>query len=210
MTDAVDIRAARSAEDLERVYRFRYRIYVEEMRRKQKYADHALRRIEDPLDVGAINLAAFRENEVVGTVRINFSRTSDIGYYGDFYAMTSVGDDHPAHTSINTRLMIAPEFRKSRLALKMAIASYEFGAPKGIKWNFVDCNDHLVAFFKGLGYIEHVPKAEHEEYGLVTRLRLDVLNVVHLGLVNSPFVPYAKRLLSEITRPPELLSYGHG
>jgi hypothetical protein len=154
MTAGIDIRPAISQEDLEAVFRFRYKIYVEEMNRKQHYADHERRRIEDPLDAFAINLVAWQGDEVVGIVRINFPRDSDVGVYNDFYAMSTVGDDHPAHTSINTRLMIAPNFRKTRLALKMAIASYEYGTPKGIKWNFIDCNDHLVPFFRALGYVE--------------------------------------------------------
>jgi len=186
---------AQTRDELELVYGFRYRIYVEEMGRKQKYADHERRRIQDPLDSGAINLAAFREDGIVGLCRINFPRDSDIGQYEEFYAMSTVGDDHPSSTSINTRLMIAPELRASRLGIKLAMASYEYGVPKGIKWNFIDCNDHLVPFFTALGYVQHVPKAQHEEYGLVTRMRLDVRNLAHLSTLRSPFASMLPRLL---------------
>jgi Acetyltransferase (GNAT) domain len=110
---SVDIRVAESHADLEKTYRFRYQIYVEEMGRVQKYADHARRRIEDRLDKNAVNLAAFRDGKVVGVVRINFPRESDVGDYERSYHLSSVGKDHPTHTSINTRLMIAPSTAKA-------------------------------------------------------------------------------------------------
>jgi hypothetical protein len=44
--------------ELEELFSFRYRIYVEEMQRKQKYANHASKQTRDPLDDFAINLIA--------------------------------------------------------------------------------------------------------------------------------------------------------
>jgi GNAT superfamily N-acetyltransferase len=164
---AVEIRVAETRADLEKIYRFRYLIYVEEMGRVQSYADHARRRIEDPLDESAVNLAAFRGEDVVGVVRINCPRDSDVGDYERFYHLSSVGQDHPAHTSITTRLMIAPEYRKGRLAVRLATAVYEYGTVRGIRWSFIDCNPHLIPFFRGLGYVEHIPPADHPEYGTV-------------------------------------------
>jgi len=181
------IGVAQTPKELERVFCFRYRIYVEEMRRKQRYADHAHRRIEDPLDADGINFAAFCADEVVGVCRVNLARDSDLGYYSAFYLMDSVGSDHPGATSITTRLMIGPEYRTKGLAVRLALASYKYVVPRGIRWNFIDCNDHLVRFFMGLGYVAHVPKSEHEEYGLVTRMRLEIHGLQHLERLRSPF-----------------------
>ncbi len=183
----ISIRTAVTPAELEAVYRFRYIVYVEEMRRKQTYADHARRRIVDPLDDGAVNLAAWRGNEIVGVVRLNFTRASCIGEYESFYEMHSVGQDHPLHTSLNTRLMVAPQLRQTRLGLSLAIASYHYAAPRGIKWNFIDCNDHLLPFFLRLGYVPHVPPGEHADYGLVNRLRLNLRDLDHLTKMKSPF-----------------------
>ena len=44
---------------LDALYAFWYRIYVEEMARPQKYADHATRRIRDPLDDRGYNIVAW-------------------------------------------------------------------------------------------------------------------------------------------------------
>lgn len=196
MNNAIEIRIAECEKELNAVFNFRYRIYVEEMNRKQHYADHDQKRIQDPLDVGAINFAAWRGDELLGVVRVNFPRDSDIGIYEDFYAMRSVGVDHPQCTSIVTRLMVAPALRNSRLGLDLSIACYRYGLVCGIKWNFIDCNEHLETFFSTLGYTAHVPRAVHVEYGLVTRLRLNLHNDAHLTSIRSPFAHVLKEFVA--------------
>ena len=69
-----EIRLAATDVELEALYAFRYRIYVEEMGRPQKYADHDMRRIRDPLDETGRNLVAWDNSEIVGCVRVNFAR----------------------------------------------------------------------------------------------------------------------------------------
>lgn len=193
MGNNISIRIAKNSDELERVFRFRYKIYVEEMNRTQFDADHKNRRIEDPLDETAINLAAWANGEVIGAIRNNAAQDGPLGMYESFYGMTDVGSDHPTLTSITTRLMIAPMYRKSALAIHLANESYRIGLQRGIQWNFIDCNPHLRSFFLSLGWIEHLPPAEHPEYGLVHRMRLDLANHTHLEALSSPF---AKQLQS--------------
>ncbi len=69
---SLTIRLAETSEDRQRVFRFRYEIYVEKMKRPQTYADHAARSVEEPLDgTGRIYLAEDDQGHVVGTVRSN-------------------------------------------------------------------------------------------------------------------------------------------
>lgn len=182
------IARASTTGELEAIYRFRYEIYVEEMNRVQKDADHAARRIEDSLDATAINLAAWDNDQLVGVVRVNFARDGRLGAYEGFYDMGSVGADHPSRTSIDTRLMVVPKLRHTRLPLLLARACYRYALARDIRWNFIDCNAHLVGFFARLGYKEHLSKGRHEEYGIVTRMRLDLENADYLAEVNSPFL----------------------
>ena len=196
------IRVVTDPGDLEKIYRFRYRIYVDEMQRFQKHADHAAKRIRDPLDDGAINIAAFEGGEVVGVVRANESRGSNLGAYEPFFQLDRMGDDHPEHTSIVTRLMIAPHLRRSTLAVRLCIECYTLGLEEGIKWCFIDCNDHLVEFFKGLGFMPYIGKIIHEEYGEVTPMRLRLHDQQHLDAVRSPFAACLRNWLDNpMARP---------
>ncbi len=183
-----DIRPALTPDDLLAVYRFRYSVYVEEMGRAQKYADHNAKIITDPLDVPAAHvLAAWEAGEVVGTVRYNFLRSSDIGEYAEQYAIAGLAPDLLAATSITTRLMVHPRHRRTTLATRLACEAYRRALDCGTLLDFIDCNAHLVEYFAGLGYRPHRTDFVHPEYGAVTVMRLDLTDRPHLESVRSPF-----------------------
>jgi len=184
--NAVQLSVCHSQKELQDLFAFRYRVYVEEMKRPQKYANHAAKLIRDPLDNRGRNIIARAGDEIVGCVRVNFSRDGDLDYYERLLAMDKVGHSHPTATSLCTRLMVAPDYRRSTLAVRLACASFDMGLRNGIVWNFVDCNDHLVEFFTRLGY-ECTHQAVHEEYGLVNVMRLNILDENHLRDAGSVF-----------------------
>ncbi len=188
MAERPTIGLARTAEERARIFRFRYRIYVEEMGRTQKHADHANRTVEEPFDATGHLLYAEQGGEIVGTLRTNFARETDLGYYTWLFGLTSVGGAHPAAVSLTTKLMIVPELRSGTLAVRLALAVYDFGGARGIRHDFIDCNPHLEDFFQRLGYRRYWPHVEHPEYGRVLPLRLDLDDHAHLAGIRSPFV----------------------
>lgn len=157
------------------------------MARIQLYADHENKRIEDPLDPTAINFAAWHEEAVVGHLRVNFSRNSPLGYYSDVFGMAFAGDDHPSATSVSTRLMVASQFRGSKVTVRLCAAAFQAGLEHGIRWNFIDCNEHLVPLFKRLGFREYRAMVRHNEYGEVMPLVLKLHDQAHYDELGSPF-----------------------
>lgn len=186
-TGPIRIILAKDSHILKQIYKFRYQIYVDEMHLSQIYADDVNRTIQDPLDDGGYNFAAMRGNKVVGVLRVNFPRTSDICFYEDFLDLESVGHFHPSNTSICTRLMVASARRGTSLALRLSKASYAFGLANRVRFNFIDCNTSLVPFFERLGYVFH-RLAEHPEHGIGSVMRLDLLDRVRLIQLRSPFL----------------------
>jgi len=184
----IRIKLAETAEERDQIFRFRYQIYVEEMGRAQKHADHVNRRIEDPLDAGGLILGAWNRNEVIGTVRTNFVGFCEIGEYLDMYSLVHLDPDRLRKSSVTTRLMIRPDFRKGTLAIRLARAVYELGLKAGIISDYIDCNHHLLGFFEGLGYRLHRDNLVHPEYGLVNVLSLELSDHDHFLLVGSPFL----------------------
>jgi len=71
--------------------------------------------------------------------------------------------------------------------MRLAQVSYSFGLRNKIRYNFVDCDDHLIGFFQRLGYIFH-RRAEHPEYGMGNVMRLDLLDRTRMAQTRSPFV----------------------
>jgi len=188
-TGAINVRFVSSPEELDAIYRFRYAVYVEEMKRKQAYADHVKKLIADPLDKGAHVLAAFdREGKVIGTLRTNLLRESDIGHYRELYGLDRLSAEESKSTSISTRLMVAPEFRDGTLPVEMAKALCTFSIDQGITADFADCNLPVLGFFLGLGYQIFRPCVHSPEYGEVSVVRLDLANLDHLRKVKSPLL----------------------
>lgn len=181
------IRLAQTEAEREAIYRFRYDTYVREMNRTQTYADHERGWVKEPLDDTAHLLGAFAGAEAVGTYRINFGRTSDLGMYDQLYGMNWAGEFHPWHTSISTKFMVAAKYRGSALGIKLAVAAYKFARMNGIEFDFIDCNDHLLGFFGYLGYRQYTGHITHPEYGIVNPLVLSLSDEAHLQAVKSPF-----------------------
>ncbi len=180
------IRLARGQADHDALYAFRYEIYTKEMNRVQKHADHIRQRIEDPLDETAHNFIALSQGRIVGCVRVNFAIDGGLDYYRDLLNMMALVTEYPANASLCTRLMVTGNLRGGTLALRLCRTAFRFILSQRIRWNFIDCNDHLVSFFEKLGYIRR-GQVNHEEYGRVNAMSLDMHDWRHLIACRSPF-----------------------
>ena len=185
----------------EELYRFRYGIYVEEMGRIQRYADHEACRIRDPLDEVGHQGLMYADDRLAGCIRMNFLRDGGVGEYFDLYGLSALSDPEIERASICTRLMVAPFVRRSAASIGLVTFAYEFGLQSGIETCFIDCNSHLTRFFKRFGWKPLFNK-EHAEYGRVDVMRLDLIDVDHLSRIGSPFAPIARHYLDESSRTP--------
>ncbi|MEM8736191.1 MAG: GNAT family N-acetyltransferase [Planctomycetota bacterium] len=179
------IRLATSGEDLAQVYRFRYKIYIEEMERRQLYANHSAKCIVDPLDKTGYTLAAWKDGQVVATVRNNHFGEEAATEYTELYGLPC--KDINSRTVFTTRLMVAPSFRRGTLATRVCIQLYREALSRGTTTAYLDCNSHLVDYFAGLGYRTHLREVEHREYGTVAVMRLDLHDIEYLRRIRSPF-----------------------
>ena len=191
---AIEIIEARDEASREAIFRFRYEIYVREMRRPQKDADHERGRIEDSLDAFAVLLAAkdTSTGRIVGTVRSNVLGDGSAGPYEALYGLAHLAPSARRVTAITTRLMVERNRRGTVLASMLATALFGIGHARGVEADFIDCNAHLVPFFARLGYRE-AGMIEHPEYGLVTLMRLDLQDDAFLRKIGSPFAGVQER-----------------
>lgn len=195
----LDLGTAQSNADFDDVYRFWYDIYVGEMGRHQNdpNTSHASSRLYDPLATAGSLCVARRDGIVVGTVLSTPIEHPAAEKYQKLYGLTDLPTTERVATAITTKLMVSPSLRKTRLPLRLAFATYDWGLHTGIKHNYIDCNDHLVRLFRRLGYQEHLPLLYLKEYGAVNSMRLDITDEAHLRNVASPFLPVLRRFLQE-------------
>lgn len=183
----IEIRLAKTREELDAIYRLRYEVYVEEMHRTQRYADHGRKMIIDPLDINSFVFGAWDGSNLVATVRQNFYRLTNIGEYFDMYHLHLFTNALLDHTTLTTRLMVMPKYRKTTLPIRMCSAAYEFCTKRGSIVDLIDCNHPLDAFFKSCGYVVHRDDLVHPEYGQVFVMKLFAADSEMLERVRSPF-----------------------
>ena len=178
------------------LYRFRYAIYVEEMRRKQFYASHKDRTITDPLDATAVNIVAIDGDAICGCVRVNFLRRGPIGEYQSLYGIDRLPESEQQASSITTRLMVGRAWRRTTVTSRLITTIYEYALRRDILTDYIDCNRHLIPFFERLGYRKRFT-CNHPEYGDVTVMSIDVRDRAHLRKIASPFLPILSRWMDE-------------
>lgn len=187
------IREAESAEDLHRICRFRYDVYVTEMQREQRYADHGEKTVLEPYDATARNYMALLGDELIGVMRCNEYRDGNLGDYPQHYSFDRFDRSLWDSFGITTKLIVAKEYRNGPLGVRLACRGYSDGLHTGIRYDFIDCNPHLEQFFARLGYRQYRPRLMHPEYGDVMPLYLHFTDLDHLTAVGSPFA----RILTE-------------
>lgn len=193
------IRPAETQEDRQKVFNFRYSIYVKELNVPQKYADHEQQTIVEPLDRHAKIMAAFVDEKVVGTVRANTGRDSDLAYYPEIYGMKDFAcSAYPDRTSITTKFMVAPEYRNTMLAYRLAAAIYRLGLKDNILYNFIDCKAEHASFYQMLGYRLYRDQIRHPEIGNEAMpLVLSLTDLSYLKEVHSPFIKVAQSAIRQ-------------
>lgn len=177
------------------VYRFRYRIYVEQMGFRQEHADHLRKRIVEPLDDGARIYAAYFNVALVGTIRGN--RFSDLptAYYRKLYRIDDRFPFAPDEMSLTTKLMFDPALQRSSYPIRLILHyARDFNADRPCKIDFVDCRRWLLPFFLKLGYVDYLGWVFHNEYGHVRPMFCPADQVQRLQRLRSPLAAVAREL----------------
>jgi hypothetical protein len=190
-----EIREATDDAARNEVYRFRYRIYVEQMGLRQKYADHVRKRVVEPLDETARIFAAHFDGAIVGTIRGNRFSDLSTAYYRKLYRVDDRFPFRPDEMSLTTKLMFDPALRRSLYPIRLIVHyARAFNDRRACKIDFVDCRRWLLPFFLKLGYVDYLGWVEHNEYGSVRPLFCPADQVLRLQRLRSPLAAVAREL----------------
>jgi predicted GNAT family N-acyltransferase len=186
------IHVAQTEDERRAIYTFRYRIYIEEMGKPYRHADHKNRMLRDPLDDEATLLYSTRNGEITGTLRINWGE--------DISALTSFAEScalahfrpFPADSlSFCSRLMVDKARRSSAVAAALSTAAYLTGRERSIQLNFSHCAPRLLSFFERMGFRQYTRPFHHSEVGPQVPLVLVLEDIEHLRVSRSPFLDRA-------------------
>lgn len=171
--DGLHVRVATTAEDRERIFRFRYEVYVREMGKPLATADHAAGRLPDPADEGAILffVDAPGEDRVLGTLRLHAGNLPTAAASRLCADQLACGPEQVAFVS---KTMVGRDRRGSLVFLALARAAYAEALAAGIRFGLLHCRPSLVPLYTRLGYRRHGSPFVDPEVGEQIPMVLDL------------------------------------
>ena len=198
MKQISDIQVARRDEDRERIFRFRYDVYVIEMGKSPAEADHQKKIIRDELDEDAHLLYAEDEGQIVGTVRLNCrSKKKFPDVWEQRYDIEKFAPSFGDHISMTSRMMVAKDYRGSSVPAALVGAVYSAGREMGSKFDFCNCAPSLLEFYEQIGFRRFTDGFVDEDNGYHVPLVMVVRDTQYLRQVRSPLYRVARNFEHE-------------
>lgn len=188
-TENTQIGPALSPEERDAVFRFRYRIYVEEMDRYRSIADHENKRLFEPDDDNSHIFHALLNGKVVGTMRLTWGGDGAINErHVEQYDLKPFLARVPAEQIvIGERFMIEPALRGSNLLFRLFTSYLSFVNERRIQLVFGDCEPHLLNVYQGLGFRPYTKRnVNSPETGYLVPLVLVAEDLSYLREIKSP------------------------
>lgn len=187
------IREAGMEEERQRIFRFRYVIYIEEMGKPMPGANHKQRILQDDFDARSTHLYVEREGEIVGAVRIIWGHDGLPPPYVNWYGLERFHLFSPREISFTGRMMVADKFRSTLLAASLAREAYRRGRENGVVFDFIHTIPPLVPFFERLGHRRCNGDFLDPDLGPRTPMVLALEDLPHLERCQSPFANAARQ-----------------
>jgi hypothetical protein len=165
---AVEVFRAQSEHDREELFQFRYSVYVEEMGRYRRIADHDGRRLVEPEDANSLLYGGREDGRVVATSRLTFGADGFSVRQIEQYGLAPFLAEVPARMmAVGERLMVAPHLRGSAIPSRLRNLSREDVEAGGVQLVFGNCEPHLLSMNLAAGgrtYAERNINSEEAGY----------------------------------------------
>jgi GNAT superfamily N-acetyltransferase len=184
----LEITIAQTQTELEDLFRFRYRIYVEEFGFSPLEADHEEQMLRDKLDDYAISYVLRSQGRIVGSLRTLFlaDLPDPCPLIKKFQLTPAIETFGLSAICTTSRFMVAPELRHSRAIWKLMETAYQDAYQRGIRLNYGDCSPHLLPFYEHLGYRRYCSGYQDPSYGYKFPLLMLMGDLQRLETVRSP------------------------
>ena len=187
------------------IYRLRYDVYVDELRRYRGVADHENRHFSEPDDDNArLYCALDAAGEVIGTMRHFWGGD---GPFSDRvveqYDLELFLDDIALNEIIvGERFMVSRAHRGTDLIYRLFCTYLAFANDKRIQLIFGDCEPHLLNLYLGLGFRTYSGKnISSPETGYLIPLIMIPEDVDHFRAIRSPLADVVKDFGSDSRVP---------
>ncbi len=193
MSDSI-IKICDTYEERLEVYRLRYHVYIIEMGRKQKYADHERKVIEEPIDNKSIIFSANKNGTCIGTIRLTIREEHPLECE-EFYGLDKYINYKDHEIAEVGKFLFLKEYRSTRYILDLLLYAYRWAFMKGIRVVFFNSNPHLLKLYTKVGCKLCGPYFLHPDLKeMVAPLVFIVDDLHYLMRIGSPFYRYNRNL----------------
>ncbi len=197
LTKLEPIHVARTTEELEAVYRFRYTIYHEEYGRQLGVVDHERRWVYDPEDVASYTTILYSGSagDMTGTVRLRHWRPGEVPEYDmREMSMDLIPGFTERHIAEIGRFMIRKSLRGRLLLASFARAAYDLlCGEQQTELAFCYCAPGLVHYYRKLGARPFGGRLVHTPDGMMVPLVSVVSDYDYYKRSGSPLAPLVRR-----------------
>ena len=155
--DVPQIQIVDSPEILERVCRFRYQTYIEELGTAYGQVELTDKMLKDELDEFGITMYAEYEGEIIGTARLNFGCHGEFDdYWIECYDLGVFPEIK--NICLGSKMMISPKWRKTKLSTMFLAQGFRLCKKYQADFFFLDCIPPLVRIYEKIGFRRYKEK----------------------------------------------------
>lgn len=191
LNNQIVIEEALTQKEKEKIYRFRYQIYVQEMTKELSNADHRRQMLFDDMDEWGVLFYARIGKEIVGTTRINLGNKKDFSpeliQAFDFDKFASFDTNSSFPLSLSSKTMVTSRYRRSQAFSLLMTAMYNAAHKRGTHFIFGGSAAGLIPLYEHMGFRLYKDNFTVPEYGYMIPFVILVKDMEHLSKVRSPF-----------------------
>jgi predicted GNAT family N-acyltransferase len=164
------VKTAPTPQELDRIYRFRYQVYVEHMGCNFPTENGPI--ISDSFDETAVNFYLERDNEIIGTVRVNICDLDKVDEkFKQKWAVWKLGDKYN-QALYTSKLILHPDHRKIAYLTLLCQTVDSYSREKKVKLILTGCKRELVPLYTFMGFREYREPFIHPIMGELILLAL--------------------------------------
>ena len=189
--------ATTTAEKL-KVYRLRYKVYVEDFDKKYiKGIQEDYQLVADEFDEKGYSLYVVdSEGLFIGTLRISFFNNGDRNNFDPSFSIPSSIQRYV----VVDRFAVIKDKRSTNIAMILAKSIYEKALHQGVYLCLIESPPPLMKLYEKMGFVQFQTITK---YGGLKRhlLFLNLLDKGHLTTIKSPFLPLLEQYVLDISNP---------
>lgn len=179
----MNVRIAESAQEREAIYRFRYAVYVGDLKKTIAHADHGAKQIRDEEDETGLLLYTSNEAGITGTIRLNRLSHGVSLDLSELYDLADFDDVPASMIAVVSRFAVKAEAAGAGDALSQTALGW--AVEHAIKIVFSFCSPHLVASYEQVGFRRYKDNFQ-DPVGYRVPMLLVLFDKVHLHRIGSP------------------------